>query len=136
MKIDQLILWLTYLGYQKYVHPEKLPAGVFPELKTKGCNSFVVWENQENFGKDGKKQDTTLVDVLFDEEGAYGEGRITFMADSKTGEVESSWCASLESGDPFDSLTEKISSFEQLVSWIENFKIEFIHFTRSSHAKN
>ena len=130
MNLDDLILWLAILGFSKYIHPEKLPPGVFPELRTKGCNSFVVWEDQPNFSNDGKTHDTTIVDILFDDEEPYGNGRISFTAD-KAGEIESSHFTYLPTGMPFYYITQKITTIGELVAWIEDFKVEFINYQKT-----
>ena len=130
MQINQLILWLSKLGFSKYVHPEKLPPGIFPDLRTKGCNSFVVWEDQENFGNDYKTQDITIVDVLFNEDEPYGNGRISFMAD-KAGEIEGSYCTYLPTGLPFYYLDQKITSIGELAVWTDDFKAEFINYQKT-----
>ena len=133
MQIDQLILSLAKLGFCKYVYQEELPTGVTPVLSSFGQDSFVVWEDQ-NFEAD-RIQPITVVEILFDENGPFKDGRISFVADSKTREIEntqflSNQTLSDNTGD-FDFYTtpdDGIQQYESIndLDWqINQFKVSF-----------
>ena len=126
MTVDQLILSLSHLGFVKYVHPEKLPVGVTPVLDSVGQDSFVVWENQENFGEGG--DEITLVDLLFDIEGPYGGGRVTFIAD-EDGELMGTKFYSHQNGVEAETIRDDaIMEFKTIhdIAWfIKKFKSSY-----------
>tara|TARA_S200000501_G_scaffold242496_1_gene227155 strand:- start:1 stop:414 length:414 start_codon:yes stop_codon:yes gene_type:complete len=126
MTVDQLILSLSQLGFIKYVHPEKLPVGVTPVLDSVGQDSFVVWENQENFGEGG--DEITLVDLLFDIEGPYGGGRVTFIAD-EDGELMGTKFYSHQNGVEAETIRDDaIMEFKTIhdIAWfIKKFKSSY-----------
>ena len=126
MTVDQLILSLSQLGFIKYVHPEKLPVGVTPVLDSVGQDSFVVWENQENFGEGG--EEITLVDLLFDIEGPYGGGRVTFIAD-EDGELMGTKFYSHQNGVEAETIRDDaIMEFKTIhdIAWfIKKFKSSY-----------
>jgi len=126
MTVDQLILSLSQLGFIKYVHPEKLPVGITPVLDSVGQDSFVVWENQENFGEGG--DEITLVDLLFDIEGPYGGGRVTFIAD-EDGELMGTKFYSHQNGVEAETIRDDaIMEFKTIhdIAWfIKKFKSSY-----------
>ena len=126
MTVDQLILSLSQLGFIKYVHPEKLPVGITPVLDSVGQDSFVVWENQENFGEGG--EEITLVDLLFDIEGPYGGGRVTFIAD-EDGELMGTKFYSHQNGVEAETIRDDaIMEFKTIhdIAWfIKKFKSSY-----------
>ena len=145
MKIDQLILSLAKLGFCKYVYQEELPTGVTPVLTSFNQDSFVVWENQENFTEDGI-QPITIVDVLFDEYGPFRDGRISFVADSKTREIQNTQFLSDQTlsdkfGD-FDFFTgpdDGVQQYETIndLAWIiKKFKVNYQLLMEKLNAKN
>ena len=139
MNVDQLILGLSKLGFIKYVHHEKLPVGVTPVLDSVGQDSFVVWENQENYANDCETRDTTLVDLLFDIEGLYGGGSVTFIAD-EDGELEGTRFYSYQDGIPVATTIpdHAIMDFETIndIAWyIEKFKVAYSQLQASKNEK-
>ena len=126
MNIDQLILGLSKLGFTKYVYEEELPLGVTPVLDSVGQDSFVVWENQENFGEGG--EEITLVDLLFDIEGPYGGGRVTFIAD-EDGELMGTKFYSHQNGVEAETIRDDaIMEFKTIhdIAWfIKKFKSSY-----------
>ena len=136
MTVDQLILSLSQLGFIKYVHPEKLPVGVTPVLDSVGQDSFVVWENQENFGEGG--EEITLVDLLFDIEGPYGGGRVTFIAD-EDGELMGTKFYSHENGVKAETIEDHaITEFKTIndIAWfIKKFKFSYTQLQDSLNEK-
>ena len=136
MTVDQLILSLSRLGFIKYVHPEKLPVGITPVLDSVGQDSFVVWENQENFGEGG--EEITLVDLLFDIEGPYGGGRVTFIAD-EDGELMGTKFYSHENGVKAETIEDpSIREFNNIndIRWfIEKFKFSYTQLQDSLNEK-
>ena len=139
MKIDQLILSLAKLGFCKYVYEEELPTGVTPVLTSFGQDSFVVWENQDNFTEDGI-QPITVVDVLFDEYGPFKDGRISFVADSKTREIQNTcFLSELWDEDFFTGPDDGIQQYETIndLAWyIEKFKVNYQLLVEKLNAKN
>ena len=136
MTVDQLILSLSQLGFIKYVHPEKLPVGVTPVLDSVGQDSFVVWENQENFGEGG--DEITLVDLLFDIEGPYGGGRVTFIAD-EDGELMGTKFYSHQNGVEAETIRDDaIMEFKTIhdIAWfIKKFKSSYTQLQDSLNEK-
>ena len=126
MTVDQLILSLSQLGFIKYVHPEKLPVGITPVLDSVGQDSFVVWYNQESFGEGG--EEITLVDLLFDIEGPYGGGRVTFIAD-EDGELMGTKFYSHQNGVEAETIRDDaIMEFKTIhdIAWfIKKFKSSY-----------
>ena len=139
MTVDQLILNLSRLGFIKYVHPEKLPVGVTPKLNSIGQDSFVVWESQENHANNCETYDITLVDLLFDIEGPYGGGRVTFIAD-ENGELEGTRFYSYQDGIPVATTIpdHAIMDFETIndIAWyIKKFKFSYTQLQESKNEK-
>ena len=136
MTVDQLILSLSKLGFTKYVYEEELPLGVTPVLDSVGQDSFVVWENQENFGEGG--EEITLVDLLFDIEGPYGGGRVTFIAD-EDGELMGTKFYSHQNGVKAETIEDHtIMEFKTIndVHWyIEKFKVAYSQLQDSLNEK-
>ena len=136
MTVDQLILSLSQLGFIKYVHPEKLPVGITPVLDSVGQDSFVVWENQENFGEGG--DEITLVDLLFDIEGPYGGGRVTFIAD-EDGELMGTKFYSHQNGVEAETIRDDaIMEFKTIhdIAWfIKKFKSSYTQLQDSLNEK-
>ena len=137
MNIDQLILGLSKLGFTKYVYEEELPLGVTPVLDSVGQDSFVVWENQENFGEGG--EEITSVDLLFDIEGPYGGGSVTFIAD-EDGELEGTRFYSYQDGIPVATTIpdHAIMDFETIndIAWyIKKFKFSYTQLQESKNEK-
>ena len=136
MNIDQLILGLSKLGFTKYVYEEELPLGVTPVLDSVGQDSFVVWENQENFGEGG--EEITLVDLLFDIEGPYGGGRVTFIAD-EDGELMGTKFYSHQNGIKAETIEDHaITQFESIndIAWfIKKFKFSYSQLQDSLNEK-
>ena len=140
MDIDQLILSLSRLGFCKYVYvDEELPTGVTPVLDSFGQDSFVVWENQENFTENGI-QAITVVDVLFDQYGPFKDGRISFVADSKTGEIQNTcFLSELCDFDFFTGPDDAVQQYETItdLAWhINQFKVNFQQLKEKLNAKN
>mgnify|MGYP003140544475 FL=1 len=139
MKIDQLILSLAKLGFCKYVYQEELPTGITPVLTSFNQDSFVVWENQENFTEDGI-QPITVVDVLFDEYGPFKDGRISFVADSKTREIQNTcFLSELSDKDFFIGPDDGVQQYETIndLAWIiKKFKVNYQLLMEKLNAKN
>jgi len=118
MTIDQLILWLSKLGFEKSLS--------IPPLEGDYYMVSTVFDG-------GFQEEITIVDVYFDEFGSYKDGSIGFSALQDEVIKSQFWAGQREHTEDLYAV-EKFESINDLSWHINQFKVSYENLKRSSHA--